>query len=135
MRFGRDDLEWDELRHAAGARLRVAARAGGLTTYSELNAGIAADTGLAPFDLGGDGGRHALGQLLGDVSREDHPRSGVLLSALCTHKGTKDVGGGFFELAVELGLLAPKSSAVAREAFRIKSVQAVYAAYAGGTRR
>ncbi len=43
-----------------------------------------------------------------------------------------DVGGGFFELAVELGLLTPKPSAAAKDEFWIKAVNSVFGAYAEG---
>jgi hypothetical protein len=128
MRFGRDDVEWDELRQAADSRLHEVAAAQGITTYGELNTLLTTMTGLPAFDLGSEGGRHALGQLLGDVSREDYPSSGVLLSALCTHKGGADVGRGFFDLAVQLGLLPPRSSAESRDVFWVKAVQSVHAA-------
>jgi len=131
-RFGRDELEWQELLDSATDQLKTLARSQRLTTYGELNASLAHETGLAAFDLGTEGGRHALGQLLGDVTRADYPTSGLLLSALCSHKGGVDVGGGFFELAVELGLLAPKPSAAAKDEFWIKAVNSVFGAYAEG---
>ena len=127
MKHGRDDLEWEQLRHAAADEMRELARRRDLTTYGALNTRLAEVTGWPVFDLETEGGRHALGQLLGDVTREDYPTSGVLLSALCTHKGGNDVGGGFFELATQLGLLPPRSSKERHDELWVSSVSAVYA--------
>lgn len=127
MPFGRQDLEWDELVQAAIERLRALARDQQLTTYSALNRELADATGLGSFDLGSEGGRHAMGQMLGDATRRDYPTSKVLLSALCTHRDGVDVGQGFYSLAKELGLLPAKSSADAKELFWITTVQEAYA--------
>lgn len=127
MPFGRDDLEWDKLVHATIERLRALARDQQLTTYSALNRELADTTALAPFDLGSEGGRHAMGQMLGDATRQDYPTSKVLLSALCTHRDGVDVGHGFYNLAKELGVLPAKSSADAKHLFWITTVQEVYA--------
>ena len=59
-RFGRDELEWQELLDSATDQLKTLARSQRLTTYGELNASLAHDTGLAAFDLGTEGaGTHS----------------------------------------------------------------------------
>ena len=59
-RFGRDELEWQELLDSATDQLKTLARSQLLTTYGELNASLAHDTGLAAFDLGTEGaGTHS----------------------------------------------------------------------------
>jgi len=127
MPFGRDDLEWDELVDAPAERLRSLARHQQFTTYSALNRELVETTGLASSDLGSEVGRHAMGQMLGDVTRRDYPTSKVLLSAFCTHRDGVDVGLGFYSLAKELGLLPTNAAADAKHVFWITAVQTAYA--------
>lgn len=121
-RFGRDPDEWRALVTRGIQILRETAAARSILTYSELNGRLADKSGIPTFDLSSEAGRHGLSLLLGDITRADHPTSGVMLSALVTFKGVGDVGRGFFSLAQEMGLLPRGAGTLDKESFWVTQV-------------
>ncbi|MDT3395387.1 hypothetical protein RKE29_01770 [Streptomyces sp. B1866] len=136
-KYGRDDLEWDELVEAGTAFLVERARLGELTTYAKLNEALEERTGLPGFDFERPDQRAAMGHLLGLIVERDHPETGLMLSALVIYSGANDAGSGFYALAQQLGLLRTGASKTEKEAFWIEQTAALYALYgrAGGVER
>ncbi|MFI7481899.1 hypothetical protein ACH9EU_05725 [Kocuria sp. M1R5S2] len=101
--YGRTEDEWEQLRESAVYHLEAAAKSRSTIDYSTLNHQIADETGLPPFDFTKQTGRDAIAQLLAEISEDTHARHGIMLSALVTHKGSANLGGGFYKLASKLG--------------------------------
>ena len=92
--------QWEEAREEARQILIRRAREGQTIFYSELT-GEMKTISLDPHEP-------ALGQLLGEISREEHAAGRGMLSVLVVHKnGDQMPGPGFFELARELGEHVP----------------------------
>ncbi|MEV7805616.1 hypothetical protein AB0O28_21975 [Microbispora sp. NPDC088329] len=108
--YGRDDETWDLLVDAGLEFLAEVASKGGTTTYTDLNAALVERTGLPGFDFERIDERAAIGHLLGKIVERNRPETGWMISALVLYKDSPDAGPGFFNLAVELGLLTPKPS-------------------------
>ncbi|MEU6233550.1 hypothetical protein [Kitasatospora sp. NPDC047058] len=123
-KYGRDELEWDELVGAGLDFLRERAAQPGdpMTTYSELNAVLVERTGLPGFDFGQARDRAAVGHLLGLVVERDFPQSRLMLSALVRYQGENDAGSGFYALAQQLGLLPKGASADTKWEFWIGQI-------------
>ncbi|MFD0272578.1 hypothetical protein ACFVHB_01555 [Kitasatospora sp. NPDC127111] len=135
-KYGRDELEWDEL---VGAGLDFLRERAGLsdptTTYTEMNAVLVERTGLPGFDFGQARDRAAMGHLLGLIVDRDFPQSGLMLSALVRYQGENDAGSGFYALAQQLGLLPKGAPVDAKWEFwirQIKGLQQRHAAPATG---
>lgn len=58
--------------------------------------------------LNGDNARRSLGQMLGEISEDEHANSRPMLSAIAVSKDGVP-GEGFFNLAADLGLLSPNT--------------------------
>ena len=87
---------WENAREEARQILIRRAREGQTIFYSELT-GEMKTISLDPHEP-------ALGQLLGEISRQEHAAGRGMLSALVVHKNDDQMPGrGFFELALELG--------------------------------
>lgn len=128
--YGRTELEWEQLRHAAEAFLISKARERGMTTYTELNRELIETTGLPGFDYSQESERGAVGRLLGVISRKTHAEHGIMLSALVTHQGSNNEGAGFYKLAADLDEMTAKPNAKQKlEAFA-RLVGAVHDHYA-----
>lgn len=69
-------------------------------TYSEL-----CNEACLEFDMSVPADRGRLGHLLGNISRYEVANGRPMLSAIVVDKNDRMQGGGFFDLAVELGLL------------------------------
>lgn len=106
--YERTGDEWDEMREAAERFLISLAENRGMTDYSNLNRAIAEQTGCRPFDYRQESERAAVGRLLGEISIKTNEQHGVMLSALVTHQGSNDEGGGFYKLAADLGKMPKK---------------------------
>ncbi|KRF29480.1 hypothetical protein [Phycicoccus sp. Soil802] len=117
MKYGRDEIEWEELRAAARRCLIELAEDQVITDYSSLNRRLVDDTGFAPFDFNLDRDRAAIGALLGEISRESYADCGVMLSVLVTHRGGTDEGAGFYRLATDLGALPARPSPAQKDTF------------------
>jgi len=131
-RYGRDDDEWDQLTETGLAFLVERAQLEKMTTYTELNATLCRRTGLRGFDFEQESERAAIGHLLGLVVERNRPTTRLLISALVQYLNANDAGPGFYVLAVELGMLPRRSSALAKQEFWIEQVKALYAYYARG---
>lgn len=130
--YNRDEDVWDELTTAALAYLRRVARAGGASTYSQLNDELVLVTGSG-FDFSQQSERAAMGYLLSlVVDRDFDPQAKLIISCLVHYMGRTDPGPGFFTLAVTHGLLDAGASATAKMTFWIGQVNAVHAAAARG---
>lgn len=67
-RHEREDHEWDAPAAAGWGFLTAQARLERTTSYTEMNAVPARRTGTHEFDFSLDGERHAMGELLGELS-------------------------------------------------------------------
>lgn len=134
----RDDRtpdQWQELVDAATKSLTRTARLKRLSNYTDLNRDIAAQTGQTAFDFSSPEGRNAMGQILADVVEETYSDKGVMLSALVPYVDSNRPGGGFYHLAVNMGLLDKDASAEEKEEFWYTQVKKVYEAYSRKLRR
>lgn len=132
MIWGRDESEWLELAAVTPGFLGERAKMNRLTSYTELNAVLVRRTGAKPFDFSSDRDRAAVGALLGQVAREHQNDVGALLSAIVIHLNGNDAGTGFYRLAVDLGLLAPTTTADQRLAFWSGQVRSTLSTHAMG---
>ncbi|RLK24702.1 hypothetical protein DER29_2633 [Micromonospora sp. M71_S20] len=127
--YGRSDEEWDQLASVGLAFLVERARLEKTTTYTELDATLRRRTALRGFDFDQDSERAAMGHLLGLIVERNRPTTNLPISALVQYLNTNDAGPGFYTLAVELGMLPRRSSAMAKQAFWIGQLNALYAFY------
>lgn len=134
-RDGRTPDQWQQLVATAIKSLSRTARLKRLSSYTDLNRDIAAQTGQPGFDFTSPEGRNAMGNLLADVVQETYPDRGVMLSALVPYVDANRPGGGFYSLAASLGLLDRNASAEEKEAFWYSHVEDVYEAYPKKTRK
>ncbi|MEU8265364.1 hypothetical protein AB0C02_32790 [Micromonospora sp. NPDC048999] len=128
--YGRSDEEWDQLTSVGLEFLVERARLEKTTTYTELDATLRRRTGIRGFDFEQDSERAAMGHLLGLIVERNHPTTNLLISALVQYLNTNDAGPGFYALAGELGMLPRRSSAMAKQAFWIGQLNALYVYYA-----
>ncbi|MFD7452677.1 hypothetical protein [Kitasatospora sp. NPDC059827] len=133
QRYGRTELEWDELTEAGCDYLAEVARSGGMTTYTKLNAALVERTGQPGFDFSQAGHRAAVGHLLGLVTAAGRTGKEPMLSALVQYEGLNDAGPGFYRLAQELGLLSLGASKAEKEKFWTDHVRALYAVHPRAT--
>ena len=96
-------------------KLREVARQQSTTHYED----IAPMLGLM---MGDPADRVRIGQILGEISKQEHDAGRPMLSAVVTHKGDERPGLGFFELAQELGLVGTMDS----ETFFIHELKRVH---------
>jgi hypothetical protein len=75
--------------------------------------------------------RVKIGEILGDISKEEREAGRPMLSAVVTHKEDERPGTGFFELAQELGLTGSTDS----ETFFIQELKRVHDYWASMTQR
>jgi hypothetical protein len=61
------------------------------------------------FDFYLDGERHAMGELLGQLSERSFAQAGLLISVLVQYLNANDAGPGFHELAQRKKVLRPRS--------------------------
>jgi hypothetical protein len=104
-RYGREDDEWAALQTAGWEFLTTRARLERPTSYTEMNTVLARRTGVREFDFGLDGERHAMGELLGQLSERSLAQAGLLISVLVHYLNANDAGPGFYELAQRKGVL------------------------------
>jgi hypothetical protein len=81
-RYGRTGAEWEALEAAGWEFLLSQARLGRTTSYTEMNTVLARRPGIGEsgFDL--DGERHAMGELLGQLSERSFSQARLLISVL-----------------------------------------------------
>jgi hypothetical protein len=126
-RYGREDQDWDALAAAGWEFLTAQARLERTTSYTEMNTVLARRTGVREFDFGLDGERHAMGELLGQLSERSFTQSGLLISALVQYLTANDAGPGFYELAQRKKLLPPRATSDQKLTFWVGHVKAVCA--------
>jgi hypothetical protein len=127
--YGRDQQEWDELRAEGQRFLERQAKLDKTTTYTEVNTVLARRTGHRLFDFSQQSERHAMGELLGAITEETFPHTGVMLSALVQYLDENDAGPGFFQLAERLGCLSRGAKPEQKWDFWVNEVSAVHAYY------
>lgn len=127
--FGRDDETWDELTDAALEFLVERAKLQNFTTYTELNAVLVRRTGKPGFDFARDDERAAMGHLLGRVVDRNYPTTGFMITALVHYLNANDAGAGFYQLAMDMGLLQRGASAKAKEELWITQINGIYHHY------
>jgi hypothetical protein len=76
-----------------------------------------------------------MGALLGQISHESVDEGGPMISAIVIYLDRNDAGGGFYNLAVELGLLRAEPTARQRDAFWTGQVAETHRQYARPRRR
>jgi len=82
---------------------------------------------MLALDMENPADRVRVGEILGEISREEHETGHPMLSAVVTHKEDERPGAGFFELAAELGLLVGMDT----ETFFIRELKKVHDYWAG----
>jgi hypothetical protein len=126
---GRPGDDWDTMLDAGLAFLVERAKLRNLTSYTELNTVLHRRTGCRPFNFEQDYERAALGHLLGQIVRRNHPETGVIISALVKYLNENDAGPGFYDMAVHYGKL-PKRPRSEGYLFWASEVNRVYDYYA-----
>jgi len=98
------------------------------TSYTETNTVLARRTGFREFDFDLDGERHAMGELLEQLSLRSFTQTGnLLISVLVQYLNANDAGPGFYRLAQRKGLLRPRASQDEKLTFWVSHVRAVHA--------
>ena len=82
---------------------------------------------LANLDMDNPGHRDEIGKILGIISTYEFQQGRPMLSAIVIHRDDNIPGGGFFELARELGRLGPGED---RLAFRCGEVVRIHEVWA-----
>src|SRR5262245_4085660 len=127
--FDRSDDEWDAMVTSTEAFLKDQARARRITSYSEVNSALAG-AGHRPFDFSITSHRNAVGAVLGDVVKRTIGDTGVMLSAIVAYIDRNDAGPGFYNLAVQLGLLSNVATADDKLMFWSSQVGKIHNLYA-----
>jgi hypothetical protein len=126
-RYGRADEDWDALEAAGWEFLVSQARLQRTTSYTEINTVLARRTGVREFDFDLDGERHAMGELLGQLSDRSFSQSRLLISVLVQYINANDAGPGFYDLAQRKNLLRPHPSKDDKLIFWVRHLQDVHA--------
>ena len=123
--------EWDQLVNAATEILLEQGRKHDPTiSYSALNTLLEERTGQAKFNLDLQEDRNALGGVLADVNDRTLPMiesamgRKALLSTLVMHKGSSDLGGGYYAYAWNQGMLTSRT-AEARDLFLVQQLKVI----------
>lgn len=132
--FGRNDDEWDAIVADTQTFLEGQARLRRVTSYTDVNNALSA-AGHTPFDFSTQRDRNAVGAVLGDVVNRTVADTGVMLSAIVTYIDRNDAGPGFYNLAVQLGLLPNTATADDKLVFWSSQVAKVHDLYAKPRRR
>lgn len=127
--FGRSDDEWDAIVADTQGFLVDQARLRRVTSYTDVNKAIAA-AGHKPFDFSAQSDRNAVGAVLGDVVKRTIGDTGVMLSAIVAYIDRNDAGPGFYNLAVQLGLLPNTATADDKLTFWSSQVAKLHDLYA-----
>ncbi len=127
LRYGRTDKEWDALDQTGWEFLVSQALLQRTTSYTEMNTVLARRTGIREFDFDLDGERHAMGELLGQLSERSFGQARLLISVLVQYLNANDAGPGFYDLAQRKKLLRPHPSPDQKLTFWVEHVKAVCA--------
>jgi hypothetical protein len=126
-RYGRSTAEWAALEAAGWEFLVSQAQLQRITSYTETNTVLSCRTGVREFNFDLDGERHAMGELLGQLSERSFGEASLLISVLVQHLNANDAGPGFYQLAQRKKLLRPQASADEKLTFWVRQLNAVYA--------
>lgn len=132
--FDRSDDEWDAIVADTQAFLEDQARLRRVTSYTDVNIALAA-AGHKPFDFSTQRDRNAVGAVLGDVVNRTIGDTGVMLSAIVAYIDRNDAGPGFYNLAVQLGVLPNTATQDDKLVFWSSQVGKVHDLYARPRRR
>jgi hypothetical protein len=91
-----------------------------------MNTVLARRTGVPEFDFDLDGERHAMGELLEQLSNHSFGQARLLISVLVQFLNENDAGRGFYDLAARKGLLPPNASKDQRLTFWIQHINAIH---------
>jgi hypothetical protein len=127
MRYGREEQEWAAMEKAGWEFLTAQARLERTTSYTETNTVLARRTRVREFDFDLDSERHAMGELLEQLSLRSFAQTGLLISVLVQYLNANDAGQGFYRLAQRKRLLRPRASQDDKLIFWVGHVQAVHA--------
>ena len=125
--FDRSDDEWDAMVDDAIAFIKDQARLRRITSYSDVNSAFARH-GHRAFDFSNQSDRTAMGAILGDVVKRTIGNSRIMLSAIVAYIDRN--GPGFYNLAVQLGLLPNTATADDKLVFWSGQVGKVHDLYA-----
>ena len=103
-------------------KLREVARQQKTTHYEDI-------APMLELKMGDPADRVRIGQILGEISKQERAADRPMLSAVVTHKEDERPGLGFFELAQELGLVGAMDS----ETFFIHELKRVHRYWANPT--
>lgn len=120
MPHGRDDEDWGSMMEAARNVMVHTARRQASILYADLNREVSEDVGTAPFDLGLDADRDALGTLLADIVKADLLHSRFMVSSVVELSASDGPGEGFYSLAEYLGHLEVGASRDRKSEFWIE---------------
>lgn len=128
-KYHRSVGEWEQLIATATEILLEQGRQHNPTmAYSALNELLEERTGQPKFDFGQQQGRDAIGALLADVNNRTLPDieaemgRKALLSALVWHKDSPDLGKGFYDYAMRLGMLNSRTQE-AKDMFLVQQLR------------
>jgi hypothetical protein len=94
--YGYSETQWENGKREMVGILRHRASQGRTIAYGELSSKLTSIQ-IGPHD-------NAMGAMLGQISEEEDECGRGMLSVIVVHKeGDRKPGGGFYELAVELG--------------------------------
>lgn len=133
--YGRSGDDWDAVVPVARQFLIEQSRLGQKVSYTELNAVLGLRSTFRQFDFDLSSERAAIGHLLGRIVAADRPESGVMLSAVVWYLNGSEAGPGFYDLAVELGLLRPNATDDEKLTFWFAELGRVHADYGPRRRR
>lgn len=125
-RYGRADEEWAALEAAGWDFLAGQSGLQRTTSYTEMNTVLARRTEVRAFDFDLDGERHAMGELLEQLSERSYGKAGLLISVLVQFLNENDAGAGFYRLAQRKKLLGPNASRDQKLSFWVEHVKAVH---------
>lgn len=98
-----------------------------VSSYSELNHVLADNAGQPEWNFDWEADRAAMGELLGLLSDRSFGECRIMISVLCMYLHGNDVAPGFYNKAIDLGLLQPGQSRATRGAFWIEHLKKVQA--------
>lgn len=134
-KYGRDETLWADYIRFGHLYLVQKAKLGLPTDYTALNGYLRERTDSSGFDFSQQSDRTAMGELLGDIVREDLPTSGYMITSIVMYLDENRPGEGFYRLAESLGRLPLGASAETKEQFWVDEMKGIYAKYGRSTRR
>src|SRR5262249_21250007 len=122
-RYGREEQECAALEEAGWQFLNAQAPTTGNVLHRDEH-GSGRQDWVREFDFDLDDERHAMGELLGQLSEQSFAQAGLLISVLVQYLNANDAGAGFYELALRKRLLRPRASQDEKLIFWVGHVKA-----------